>query len=144
MRSTKSNQAGWTSMFDGLAREAHALFRRSGADDEDGDTEWDIGDWLPPLLLRKPPELDEGRVHAWQKVARAGRLPPLLLWWIAGLDRFVVLDGAHRLVAAIREGVCPMALALSAVRIEPRRTEYDGPERRIVITRAWPLGASPP
>jgi len=85
---------------------------------EDGYTEWDIGDMLPPLLLRPPPSPSDARVKAWRKFARDRRLPPLLMWWVAGLDRFVVLDGAARLVAAIAEGIEPPALALAAARIE--------------------------
>lgn len=111
----------WTASFDGAyARDARTMLERTIADREDGHTEWDIGDLLPPLLLRPPSAPDHGRVKALRKLARAGCLPPLLLWWIAGLDRFVVLDGADRLLASLLEGRTPEALALTALREERR------------------------
>lgn len=108
----------WTEVYPAHAGAARALLEAAARDDEHGYTEWDIGDVLPPLLLRSPPPLSDGRVKAWRKLVREGRLPPLLLWWVSGLDRFVVLDGAARLVAALAEDFEPPALALAAARVE--------------------------
>jgi hypothetical protein len=68
---------------------------------------------LPPLLLRPLSEADSGRVKAYRKLAAAGTLPPILLWWIGGLNRDVLLDGHDRLVAAVAEGVGPRVLRLA-------------------------------
>ncbi|GIJ79218.1 hypothetical protein SAMN05443287_102510 [Micromonospora phaseoli] len=38
-----------------------------------------------------------------------------MLWWISGLDCYVVLDGHDRLVAAVAEAQEPPLLALSTV-----------------------------
>lgn len=81
-----------------------------------GEAPWDIGDEMPPVALRPFPGTDDGRVKSWRKNARAGTLPPALLWWVAGLDRLVLLDGHSRIVAAQAEGVAPTALILSAMR----------------------------
>lgn len=74
----------------------------------------DNGAWqvLPLRPLAGP---DTGRVKAYRKQARAGALAPVFLWWISGLDCYVVLDGHDRLVAALSENVEPPMLALSSV-----------------------------
>ncbi len=157
----------WLELCPEYARTAREFFESAAADREDGYTEWDIGDMLPPLLLRPPPSPSDARVKAWRKFARDRRLPPLLMWWVAGLDRFVVLDGAARLVAAIAEGIEPPALALAAARIETIAPDPSlravaeelantpgtslealnrlamrayGAERKVTfVTRAWPM-----
>ncbi len=55
---------------------------------------------------------DSGRVKSWRKHARDGTLPPVLIWWIEGLQLYVLLDGHDRLAAANAEGVAPTVLAL--------------------------------
>ena len=55
----------------------------------------------------------------------AGILPPVLLWWISGLDCHVVLDGHDRLVAALSEDVEPPVLALSSVSTEQAARDTD-------------------
>jgi hypothetical protein len=54
----------------------------------------------------------DGRVKAYRKQARDGTLPPVLLWWVSGLDRHLVLDGRARLAAAIAESTAPPVLHL--------------------------------
>ncbi|MGB8939405.1 MAG: hypothetical protein WCD21_04060 [Streptomyces sp.] len=39
------------------------------------------------------PRADDPRVKAYRKQARDGTLPPVLLWWVSGLDCHLVLDG---------------------------------------------------
>lgn len=67
----------------------------------------DYIDWdhrkVAPLALRAMSDPTSGRVHAWRKHARAGSLPPVLLYWVSGLCTHVVLDGHDRLVAALLE-----------------------------------------
>lgn len=67
------------------------------------------------LPLRDPSPPDAGRVKSWRKHARAGTLPPLLLWWVSALDVHLLLDGHDRLRAASLEGVSPTALTLARV-----------------------------
>lgn len=77
-----------------------------------GSTEWDIGDSLPPLPLRTLSTETSGRVKAYRKLVRESCLPPVLLLWITGLDRYVILDGHDRLLAALLEGKAPPCMAL--------------------------------
>lgn len=65
------------------------------------------------LLARYPVDLHSGRVKWWRKKCREGALPPVLVWFIAGLASFVILDGHDRLQAAITEGIQPQFLVLS-------------------------------
>lgn len=62
--------------------------------------------------LRAFSEPDGARVKAWRKHARDGTLPPVLLWFVRGLEMMVILDGHDRLRAAIAEGTVPPVLAL--------------------------------
>ncbi|MFI8770520.1 hypothetical protein ACIGN6_37265 [Streptomyces sp. NPDC053792] len=64
------------------------------------------------LPLRPMPNADDSRVRAYRKQAREGTLPPVLLWWISGLDCHLILDGHARLAAAIAESVEPPLLQL--------------------------------
>ena len=64
---------------------------------------------------------ESGRVKYWCKVARdmqatdqGGTLPPLLLWFISGLDAFVLLDGHDRLYASLLTGIEPEYLILDS------------------------------
>lgn len=88
-------------------------WRRLG--DEDADEmymSW-IPPTLPPVFLRPLSAADSARVKAYRKLAAAGTLPPLLLWWISGLNCDVLLDGHDRLVAAVAEGIAPRVLRLA-------------------------------
>lgn len=69
------------------------------------------GSW-EVLPLRPMPDADDGRVKAYRKQAGEGTLPPVLLWWVSGLDCHLILDGHARLAAAIAESVEPPLLAL--------------------------------
>lgn len=69
--------------------------------------------WGGNLLLgRYPINTDAGRLKWWRKKCREGVLPPVLVWYIAGLASFVILDGHYRLQAAIAEGIPPHFLVL--------------------------------
>ena len=84
-----------------------------------GYDEWDFGDDLPPLALRLLSSPDDDRVRAWRRSFREGALPPVLLMWVSGLDRHVVLDGHERLVAALAEGETPPVLSLLRLQEHP-------------------------
>ncbi|MEV4350540.1 hypothetical protein AB0J83_39290 [Actinoplanes sp. NPDC049596] len=73
------------------------------------------------LPLRPLPSPTAARVKAYRKRTREGALPPLLLWWISGLDCHVLLDGHDRLAAALAEQQSPPLLALSSIS-RPRAT----------------------
>ncbi|PSK74355.1 hypothetical protein C6W96_00025 [Streptomyces sp. CS149] len=64
------------------------------------------------LPLRPVPDADDGRVKAYRKQAREGVLPPVLLWWVSGLDCHVILDGHARFAAAVAESFEPPLLQL--------------------------------
>jgi hypothetical protein len=76
------------------------------------------------LLRLRPPSLaGASRVKAWRKRARDGTLPPLLLWFVSGLDACVLLDGHDRLLAALEEGVSPRLLTLWRCCVRPRQVD---------------------
>ncbi|WMX44250.1 hypothetical protein RGF97_04410 [Streptomyces roseicoloratus] len=75
-----------------------------------GDPDEDARDLLPLRALSAP---DAPRVKAYRRQYREGLLPPVVLWWISGLQSPVVLDGHDRLVAALAEGGRPTVLLLS-------------------------------
>ncbi|MFC8273310.1 hypothetical protein ACFUJR_12430 [Streptomyces sp. NPDC057271] len=79
----------------------------------DGYIDWYVhsGSW-EVLPLRPMPDADDSRVKAYRKQVRAETLPPVLLWWVSGLDCHLVLDGHARLAAAIAESVEPPLLQL--------------------------------
>lgn len=71
---------------------------------------------------------DSGRVKWWRKLARAGQLPPILVWYIHGLNAYLILDGHDRLQASLLEGVRPGFAVLTsfyevAVQGDPRREQ---------------------
>lgn len=76
-------------------------------------------DWftmnLPLLPLGPVPDPGEGRVKAYRKLARDGLLPPVLTWWVSGLQALVILDGLCRLAAARAQGTPATILALAEV-----------------------------
>ncbi|GIJ39169.1 hypothetical protein [Micromonospora andamanensis] len=81
---------------------------------DQGWIDWFSGDRHRQILpLRPLSSPDAGRVRAYRKQFREGILPPVLLWWISGLDCHVVLDGHDRLVAALAEDGQPPLLTLS-------------------------------
>jgi hypothetical protein len=84
--------------------------------------DWLGAGWNGVVPLRRLPEEDTGRVRAYRKLAAEGLLPPVVLWWISGLDGYLLLDGHARLVAAHAEGVAPPVLLLGmAERPESQR-----------------------
>ncbi|MDG4831530.1 hypothetical protein O7627_19720 [Solwaraspora sp. WMMD1047] len=89
-----------------------------------GRIDWftDNGAWQV-LPLRRLADPGDGRVRAYRKQSRDGSLPPVLLWWISGLDSYLVLDGHDRLVAALAERRPPPLLGLSLVRREQAADE---------------------
>lgn len=81
--------------------------------DPDGYIDWFVHDGSWEILpLRVMPGAFDPRVKAYRKQARDGTLPPVLLWWVSGLDCHLVLDGHARLAAAIAESVEPAVLEL--------------------------------
>ncbi|MCT9009020.1 hypothetical protein ACWGKW_11840 [Streptomyces sp. NPDC054766] len=94
---------------------SHAEYWRSMLIDghPDGYIDWFFHSWGWEVLpLRPMPDSDDSRVKAYRKQAREGTLPPVLLWWVSGLDCHLVLDGHARLAAAIAESVEPPLLQL--------------------------------
>ncbi|WP_435603649.1 hypothetical protein [Streptomyces sp. bgisy130] len=79
----------------------------------DGYVDWYVhnGSW-EILPLRSMPDADDSRVKSYRKQARDGTLPPVLLWWVSGLDCHLILDGHARLAAAIAESTEPRLLEL--------------------------------
>ncbi|GIJ31148.1 hypothetical protein [Micromonospora sediminimaris] len=78
--------------------------------------DWFGGDRHRQILpLRPLAGPGSARVKAYRRQFREGVLPPVLLWWISGLDCHVVLDGHDRLVAALAEDGQPPLLRLSSV-----------------------------
>lgn len=70
--------------------------------------------WGGNLLLgRYAVDADAGRLKWWRKKCREGQLPPILVWYIAGLASFVILDGHYRFQAAREEGIPPEFLVIS-------------------------------
>ena len=59
-----------------------------------------------------------GRLKWWRKKAREGALPPILLYYVSGLDGYVVIDGHYRLRAAQLENILPDVLVLSTYKVE--------------------------
>ncbi|MFX0593951.1 hypothetical protein [Melissospora conviva] len=85
-------------------------------DDPDGFIDWLVHNGSGQVLpLRRLSDVDDGRVKAYRKQAREGCLPPILLWWISGLDCSVVLDGHDRFRAALLENQEPPMLTLQSV-----------------------------
>lgn len=77
------------------------------------------------VRLRRPSLPDAARVKAWRKRAREGALPPVLLFYVSGLDLFVILDGHDRLAAALAEKVPPPLLVAWRVCEEPRYVDRE-------------------
>lgn len=75
-----------------------------------GDPAEDARDILP---LRKLSSPDAARVKAFRRQFRAGVLPPVLLWWVSGLNTLLVLDGHDRIAAALAEDSVPDVVVLA-------------------------------
>jgi hypothetical protein len=111
----------------------------------DGYIDWFIhnGSW-EILPLRPMPGADDSRVKAYRKQARDGTLPPVLLWWVSGLDCHLILDGHARLAAAIAESIGPPLLQLHrtvsrddlAARTDAAVEFYEGELARFAQLRA--------
>lgn len=81
--------------------------------------------------LRRLTGSDRGRLQWWRKVARAGELPPILVWYVRVLDKNVVLDGHVRLEAALQENV-----EVTAIQVwHERRTRRKGTSERQALER---------
>jgi hypothetical protein len=94
--------------------------------ERNGEIDWfrHNGSWQI-LPLRGLSDPSAGRVKSYRKQVRDGVLPPVLLWWVSGLDLYVVLDGHDRLVAALAENQEPPLLALSRVDTQVVRQHSD-------------------
>ncbi|QIJ66879.1 hypothetical protein G7Z13_33000 [Streptomyces sp. JB150] len=111
----------------------------------DGYIDWYLhsGSW-EILPLRPMPGAGDSRVKAYRKQAREGTLPPVLLWWVSGLDCHLVLDGHARLAAAIAESVEPPLLQLHrtvprddlVARVDEAVRFYEGELARFAELRA--------
>lgn len=75
------------------------------------------GDVVP---VRTFNDSGSARVKAYRKLAREGMLPPILLWYVRGLEAPLLIDGHDRLSAAMAEKITPRVLALwqSAERVD--------------------------
>jgi hypothetical protein len=95
---------------------------------------WSDHEELPPLALRPLSAADDDRVKAWRRSFREGTLPPVLMLWMNGLLRLVILDGHDRLAAALAEGGMPEVMILALC-----KEDVDGPPRLSFGSRCWPL-----
>jgi hypothetical protein len=68
---------------------------------------------LPPLALRPLSAPGGELLKLWRGAFRDGSLPPILMMWMSGLERLVILDGHDRLAAALAEGGLPEVMILS-------------------------------
>jgi len=84
------------------------------------------------LRMRAKSPVEGGRVKALRKRAREGRLPPILVYYVSGLDMYLLLDGHERLLAGALEGAPAAFLALWPARATPRRPD---PERQEAVVR---------
>lgn len=122
----------WSNPKAGAGRRWDALLARG---DPDGHLDWDVtGRWWRVLPLRRLPDPGTDRVEAYRRQIREGVLPPVLLWFISGLECHVLLDGHHRLAAAIAEDHAPAFLALAV-----RRPDEEVRELAAKYTRDYAL-----
>lgn len=106
-----------------------------------GEVQWN--DHPHTLPLRPWPTLEEGRVKAFRKQARAGILAPVVLYWHSALCTGIVLDGHARLVAAEAEEQHAPILYVTHVkaRRSPHRTAE--PERVVAALEHIAVGNDP-
>lgn len=97
----------------------------------DGDPwgEEQLNDHPHTLPLRPWPSLEDGRVKALRKQARAKILAPVVLYWHSALYTGIVLDGHARLVAAEAEGQRAPILYVTGVYDKPAPPRTTAPER---------------
>lgn len=76
----------------------------------------DWGSWQYKLIGLRPVDLMADRLKWWRKKSREGSLPPILLWYVAGLSAYVIIDGHYRLQAAIETNIPPSFIVLSIIR----------------------------
>jgi len=55
----------------------------------------------------------DGRLKWWRKKAKEKTLPPILVYFVSGLDSYIILDGHYRLKAAQLENIEPDIILLS-------------------------------
>lgn len=88
--------------------------------------------WGGNLLLgRYPIDPDAGRLKWWRKKSREGTLPPILVWHVAGLASFIILDGHYRLQAAMEEGIAPDFLVLSEIATREYTPDSEAVQRKL-------------
>lgn len=104
--------AGWWSLKPWRPPGPESVWRNELAVDSVGYLDWCAG-WNAVVPMHPLPAADHARVKAYRKLAREGVLPPLLLWWVSGLDGWLLLDGHARLASALAEGLLPPMLELS-------------------------------
>ncbi|MFZ6734253.1 hypothetical protein ACO0LG_20150 [Undibacterium sp. Ji42W] len=80
------------------------------------------------LNVFAPQHKDCGRVKWWRKLARAGQMPPILIWHVHSLSSYLILDGHDRLQACLLEGVPPVFALLTsfyevAIHSDPRQEQ---------------------
>jgi hypothetical protein len=91
-------------------------WRKLIVDEPSGTLDWIVHNGSGQVLCLRPLSgVDAGRVKAYRKQAREGILPPVLLWWVSGLDCYLLLDGHDRLVAALAENVEPLPITLTSI-----------------------------
>lgn len=98
------------------------------------------------LAMRGKPAAHEGRVKHWRKQCRADRLPPVVVWWVSGLDCWLLIDGHRRLLAARLEGRLPPTIGvysfaekhwpLTSETIERHQFERDARQRHGALSPA--------
>lgn len=110
--------------------------------------DWFGRGWNGAIPLRRLSEPDAPRVSAYRRQVTEGHLPPILLWWVSGLDGYPVLDGHNRLVAALAEQVDPPVLVLDRTRATVDRATWlaslhgTPTAAEAGRTRAWQLPAA--
>ena len=138
----RDRDAGWLSTgVGGRSLPAVCQLDRLAEQPSAGYADWDFGSTLEPLATRPMSPPDDARVKAWRRAAREGYLPPALLMWISGLDRYVVLDGHDRIAAAIAEGRRPSVLVLCHMH-EQERVADRSRSQAVAVEVARQLAAS--
>ncbi|MEU6076269.1 hypothetical protein [Micromonospora sp. NPDC047074] len=109
-----------------------AHWRRLGTADRDrghitwfgyGDPDEDQRDILP--LRRLSPDT-AARVRSYRRQVREGIMPPVLLWWVSGLNTLLVLDGHDRIAAALAERTLPQVVVLAPAGDPTWAAQVDG------------------
>ncbi|MFB2537656.1 hypothetical protein [Acinetobacter sp. c3-l95] len=77
--------------------------------------DWDGFPFKSVISLKNLPDEFNGRVKWWRKKIIENTCPPILFWWHAHMQCFVLVDGHARLKAYQLENKLPMALCVSAI-----------------------------